>query len=691
MLETPNYVEIVSTELNLKQFQTSTVLELVAEWATVPFISRYRKEVTWNLDENDIRAIIELKNKQENLYNAKVTAIKWIEELGKMTPELMDNLVNAKTLKEVEELYKPYKSKKKTKAMIALEKWFWVVAESIKQNQIIIPEELLKDYPREEIIDWAIEIVWAEVNANSNLRHTLIETLNEAWVILSNKKWEKALEKLNEKDRDQISKFDIYAEFAIKINLVKPYQILALNRWENLWILTVKIEKDEMIFDYLESEYAKILWLSSFIIELKEAFKRWYENLFSSVENELRSELNEIGEDDSIKVFQTNLEALLMTKPEKVNSMLSVDPGFRVGCKICVLDNLWNPVWFDKIYLHDLEWAKKKLNEVIKKYKIEVVVIGNGTWSKEVSALISEVFGWDIYIVNESGASVYSVSKVAEEEFPKLDSLDRWTISIGRRFIDPLSELVKIPVWSIWVGMYQHDMPEKKLEQKLWYVVESAVNEVWVNVNTISIYVLNHISWIDKRQAKKIYDKRPYKSRVEIKKVLSDKAYEQAIWFLRVPESKEELDNTDIHPDQYALARYIINNPPNPLNKGNLKVDDQMKKLYPDVTSDTISFILSSYNNLWKEKRTNSTHTKARNTTVEIAEWDVIEWVIRNVVAFWAFVDIGTKNDWLVHISQLSDTFVKNPMDVVKVWDRVKVRVTKIDEKWKIQLSMKDF
>jgi len=221
------------------------------------------------------------------------------------------------------------------------------------------------------------------------------------------------------------------------------------------------------------------------------------------------------------------------------------------------------------------------------------------------------------------------------------------------------------------------------LEQKLGYVVESAVNEVWVNVNTTSVYVLSHISWIDKRQAKKIYDKRPYKSRVEIKKVLSDKAFEQAIGFLRVPESKEELDNTDIHPEQYALARYIIWN-------SKIKVDDEMKKLYPEVTSDTISFILSSYNNLWKEKRINSTHTKARNTAVEIVEWDVVEWIIRNVVAFWAFVDIGTKNDWLVHISQLSDTFVKNPMDIVKVGDRVKVRVTKIDEKWKIQLSMRE-
>jgi len=727
MLQEPNYIEFTAKELNLKSFQTASVLELVAEWATVPFIARYRKERTWNLDENEIRSIIEIKNKQENLYNAKVTAINWIEELGKMTPELMENIVNAKTLKEVEELYKPYKSKKKTKAMIALEKGFWVVAEILKLNKIEIPDELLKDYSKEEIIDGAIEIVWAEVNANSTLRHSLIENLNHDWVISSKIKWEKALEKLNEKDKEQISKFEIYKDFQVNISQIKPYQILALNRWEKLWILTVKIEKDDEIYESLEDLYASILngqdnlmdprvkheddnidtssgwqyrsqeWQKgqnppsplyqggriSWIPELKEAFKRWYENLFASVENEIRWDKSEIWEDDSIKVFQTNLEALLLTKPEKVNSLLSIDPGFRVGCKLCVLNELWNPVYFDKIYLHNLEDAKKKLSDVIKKYKIEVVVIGNWTWSKETSTLISEVFDKDIFIVNESGASVYSVSKVAEEEFPKLDSLDRWTISIGRRFIDPLSELVKIPVWSIWVGMYQHDMPEKKLEQKLGYVVESAVNEVWINVNTASVYVLNHISWIDKRQAKKIYEKRPYRSRVEIKKVLSDKAYEQAIWFLRVPESKEELDNTDIHPEQYDLARYIIGN-----NK--IKVDDEMKKLYPDVTSETIRFILSSYNNLWKEKRVNSTHSKAKNSAVEILVWDVIEWVIRNVVAFWAFVDIGTKNDWLVHISHLSNSYVTNPMDVVKVWDRVKVRVLNIDDKWKIQLSMKE-
>ncbi len=683
MLETPNYTFLIAKELWIKEFQTSTVLELVAEWSTVPFIARYRKERTWNLDENDIRKIIELKTKAENLYNAKVTAINGINELGKMTDELMKNIVNAQTLKEVEELYKPYKSKKKTKAMIALEKGFWIVAEKLKQNEIIIPDELLKDYPRDEIIDGAIEIIWAEVNENWNLRHKLINELKSNWFIASNKKSDKMLAKLNEKDKEQISKFDIYAEFSTKINQIKPYQILALNRWENLAILTVKIEKDEDIFNTIESDFAYILWLNEFIEELKEAFKRWYENLFSSVENELRSELNEVWEDDSIKTFQTNLQALLMTKPENANSILSIDPWFRVGCKLCVLDNLWNPIFFSKIYLHEAENAKKIVESIISKYKIDVVVVWNGTWSKEVSILVWELFNKDIYIVNESWASVYSVSKVAEEEFPNLDSLDRWTVSIGRRYIDPLSELVKIPVWSIGVGMYQHDMPEKKLEEKLWYVVENSVNEVGINVNIASIYVLNHISWIDKRQAKKIYENRPYKSRKDIKKILSDKAYQQAIWFLRVPESSEKFDNTDIHPEQYALAKYTIEN-------WKTSLDTKMKELYPDVTIDTINFIWNSYNNLWKEKRTNSTHTKWTNSSNEIQVWDIIEWVIRNVVAFWAFVDIGTKNDWLVHISHLSNTFVKNPMDIVKVWDKVKVKVLNIDEKWKTQLSMKE-
>lgn len=715
MLAEPNYQELISKSLELKIFQVKNVLDLVKEWATVPFIARYRKEFTWNLDENDIRNIIELQKKEENLYNGKVTAINWITETWLMTDELMQNIINAKTLKEVEEIYKPFKSKKKTKAMIAIEKWFQIVADMIKRWEKLAVgndcnrslQELLEKYSLQEIIEGSIDIIWAEISANSELRHYLIEQLNQYWVISSKKKWEKMLEKLNEKDKEQIPKFEIYFEFEARISRIKPYQILALNRWENLWILLVKIEKDEIIFDKLRSKYSYILTspqpspyqgegafppLSKgrlggvFSPELEEAFKIWYEALFSSVENEIRSDLSEIAEDDSIKVFQTNLKALLLTKPSYGSKILAVDPGYKAWCKLAVLDELWNPLEFQKMYLHALDQAKFLLKEMIKKFDIKLIVIWNWTATDEAQKLVLEIFDGGVFVVNESWASVYSVSKLWEEEFPKLDSLDRWTISIWRRFIDPLSELVKVPVWSIGVWMYQHDIPEKKLEEKLSYVVEDSVNEVWINVNTASIYLLNHISWIDKRQAKKIYENRPYKSRSELKKVLSEKSYEQAIWFLRVPESKEKLDNTDIHPDQYKLAYYII-------ESWNKKVDEEMKKLYPSVNETTIDFIVTSYNNLWVEKRVNSSHSKAEKekSVSDIKVWDVVFWVVRNVVAFGAFVDIGLKNDWLVHISQMVNRFISDPNEIVKVGDKIKVKITWIDDKTgKVQLSMKE-
>ncbi len=714
VLAEPNYVEVVSSELWFKSFQVEVVLDLTAEWSTVPFIARYRKERTGNLDEEQIRAIIELRDKTEKIYKAKQTAINWIMELWKMTPELFDNILKAKTLKEVEEIYKPYKSKKKTKAMIAIEKWFQFVADIIKKNidltntlsEVEWWQELLNQYPIEEILEGSVHIISAEVSANSDLRADLMETLQKYWTIVSKKKPEKALEKLNEKDRGQISKFDIYSDFSLKISWLKPYQILALNRWENIWILWIKIEKTDMTLEWIKKHYSRILsnlstpkWLDSkkiykvylpFISLLEQAFLDWYEALFTSVENELRWILSEVWEDDAIETFKQNLANLLMTKPEYGKKILAVDPWYRAGCKMVILDDLWNPVKFDKIYLHQENDAKSKLKSIFESENIDVVVVWNGTWVNETIAIIQSLTDTEIYIVNESGASVYSASETAQEEFPDLDSLDRGTVSIGRRFIDPLSELVKVPVWSIWVGMYQHDVAEKKLEEKLWNVVEDTVNEIWINVNTASSYVLSYISGIDKRAAKKIYNNRPYKSREHLKKQLSDKVYEQAAWFLRVPESKDILDNTDIHPEQYELARYITSK--------SIWVKDfdsnksELIKIYPDVNVSTIEFIINSINNSWQEKRVNSTHKKAWKSweKADVKVWDTLEWVIRNVVAFWAFVDIGMKNDWLVHVSQISDSFVKDPKEVVEVWQTVKVKVTAIDDKTgKIQLTMK--
>ena len=680
-MQEPNYIDIVSSELGFKPFQVEVVLDLVKEWSTVPFIARYRKERTGNLDEDHIRDIIELKTKQENLYKAKVTAINGIEEMWKMTPELMENIVNAKTLKEVEEIYKPYKSKKKTKAMIAIEKWFQVVADSIKKNgNIEIPEALLKDYKEEEILEWSAHIITAEVSANTNLRETLREYLWEKGVVKSKLKTQASLDKLNEKDKGQIRKFDLYKEFEWSISRLKPYQILALNRWENLWILNVKLEKNDECTQEVRKEYASILQIfSEFIPLLEQAFKDWYDALFKSVETECRGEMNEEGEDDAITSFQKNLAALLLTKPEYGKQILAIDPWYKAGCKMAVLDNLWTPILFDKIFLHWVDSAKVKLKDIITKQKIEVIVVGNGTWVDETVALLQDITDREIYIVNESWASVYSASKIAKEEFPELDSLDKGTVSIGRRYIDPLSELVKVPVESIGVGMYQHDMPVKKLEEKLWFVVEDVVNEVGINVNTASSYVLNHISGIDKRGAKKIFNHRPYKSRAALKKVLSDKAYEQAAWFLRVPESSEPLDNTDIHPEQYELAKYIVENGIQKSDFSSHK--DTLISIYPDVNITTIDFILDAYGNIWKDPRVNSTHKKA-SKKVDIdsmKEGDILEWVVRNVVAFWAFVDIGLKNDGLVHISQLANEFVKDPTDFVEVGQKVQVKLTGID------------
>lgn len=688
----PNYIIDVSSELEFREFQTQVVLDLIAEWATVPFIARYRKEKTWNLDEDQIRLIVSTKDKLEKIFKAKQTAINGIVEAWLMTDELFENIKNAKTLKEVEEIYKPYKSKKKTKAMIAIEKWFQVVADEIKKNkEFIIPQNLLNEYPKEEIIEGAIHIIGAEVSANTNLRADLIETLNKFWEISSKIKTEKWLEKLNDKDKAQIPKFDIYKDFTLRISYLKPYQTLALNRWENLWILNVKIEKTQKTYEWILFHYARLLKIRApFIQDLEEWFKLWYEALFESVENEIRGDLFEIASDDAIETFKKNLSSLLLTKPEYWKKILAIDPGFAAWCKMAILDEFGNPENFDKIYLHKKQEALALLKLIISKYNPQVIVVWNWTWVNETIEVLKQVTQIEIYIVNESWASVYSASKIAAEEFPDLDSLDKWTISIWRRFIDPLSELVKVPVWSIWVGMYQHDMPEKKLEEKLTHTVEDTVNIIWINVNTASSYVLNYISWIDKRAAKKIFNNRPYSSRVDLKKQLSDKVYEQAIWFLRIPESPEKLDNTDIHPEQYALAKYIIENNIKPTDFEKYKED--ILNLYPDANSDTIEFILKSYSEIGLEKRINSTHKKVwENSNKEIKVWDIVDWVVRNVLAFWAFVDIWTKNDWLVHISQITNRFIKDPKEVLEVGQSVKVKVTSIDEQTKkIQLTMKD-
>jgi len=697
MLLEPDYPKEISAALSLKPFQVEVILAMTEEGDTIPFMARYRKERTGNLDEEDIREILEQKAKRESLYKAKQTAINGIEEQAKMTPDLLAKIIACQTLKEVEAIYQPYKLKKKTKAMIAIEKGFQPVADKIKQgaDEAMVKSEftaLLKDFSLEEILDGAQSIISAEIASEPKLRSFLkAQTLSDS-VVIATKKSEKMLEKLKEKDAQQISKFELYKDFKQSFKALKPYQILALNRGEQLGILNVKIDKTESMETFTQQKYFRDIGYKGAGTDLlTAAFKDGFSVLFKSLENEIRTDLAETAEDDAIASFRSNLEALLMTKPDYGKIILALDPGFRAGCKAAVLDALGTPIYFDKIFLHQPESAKKTLEQLLTAYAPEVIVLGNGSGADETLDLIQSVTKTQVYIVNESGASVYSASKIAQEEFPDLDSLDRGTISIGRRYIDPLSELVKVPVEAIGVGMYQHDMPVKKLEERLGYTVEDVVNRVGINVNSASTYVLSHIAGIDKRAAKKIYSNRPYASRAALRKVLSDKVYEQSTGFLRVPESKEELDNTDIHPDQYALAKYYLAHK----NEGSVEAvfnahKEAMQKLYPEVTSLTLEFIAEAYDKIGKDERVHSSHRKAEEKidASTIVEGCVVSGVVRNVVAFGAFVDIGLKNDGLLHVSQIANKFISNPAEELEVGQRVKVKVMSM-ENGKIQLSMK--
>lgn len=687
IMQEPNYTEIISKELNLKPFQVEKTLNLLEEQNTVPFIARYRKEVTGNLDENQIRKIQEIRQKEENIFKAKQSALKNIEEQGKLVPQLKENIVNAKTLKEVEDLYAPFKKKKKTKAMIAIEKGFQPVAIQIKEQKVIsIPKDLLDKYSEEDIIEGAKDIISQEIADDAKNRDALRYYFKKYGEIIS--KYKTKLDELPNKIQNQTHKFEIYNDFRQEVYRLKSYQTLALNRGENLKILNIKLEKDTLPQEELEEKYIKTSVNAEI---LKECVKEGFKKLFSSIETEIRNMLTEKAEEDAIETFQQNLKQLLMTKPQYGKTVLAIDPGFRTGCKIAVIDKNNNPVEFSKIYVDKKELAISKLKSLISKHSPNVIVIGNGTASNETVELINKNFDIEHVVINESGASVYSASEAGNEEFPDLDATDRGTVSIGRRYIDPLSELVKIPPHNIGVGMYQHDINQKELGQKLSYVVEDVVNMVGININTASVYILSYISGLSKKSAKKIFDNRSYKSRKELSRVLTKKTFEQAAGFLRVPESLEKFDNTSIHPEQYTLAEYVI--------KMNIKTEDfgkekeKLIKLYPNATAQTISDIQIAYENLGKDPRVYEANMKLDKTLniEDLKEGDIVDGIVRNITQFGAFVDIGLKNDGLIHISQLADKFVKNPADIVEIGEQLKVKVIGIDqEKGKVQLSLKD-
>lgn len=687
LLDPPVYITEISQTLELAPYQVEAVLVLTDEWSTVPFIARYRQERTGWLDEKQIRAIIEERTTLENLYRARLTALTGIDEQGKLTPEIRANIIHARTQKEVEDIYAPYRLKRKTKAMIAIEKGYQVVADMIRLGRAYeIPSILLETATREEIIEWAISIVAAEIAQDAEIRDTERRYFLQRGLMSSHHRSERMLAKLNDKVRSEIKKFDLYKDSSLSIARIKPYQMLALNRWGSLGILTVGLDRDEDSLDLIRRRFGTRITLP----ELETAIKDGYEALHGSLENEIRATLTSIAEDASIEVFQSNLTSLLMTRPEYGRVIIGIDPGYRTGSKIVILDTLGNPVTFSKVYLDRADEAKKIIKTLMDTHHPEVIVVGNGTASDETVALLQSVVTVPIFIVNESGASVYSASDLASEEFPDLDATDRGTISIARRYIDPLSELVKVPVGSIGVGMYQHDITAKRLEEKLGYTVEDVVNQVGINVNTASVSVLQYISGLDKRSAKKIYNHRPYASRSALSRVLSAKGYEQAAGFLRVPESECPYDDTNIHPEQYALADRIISE--GIMSSDYDRYEDELRGLYSDVTRETIAQIRSAYEARGRDPRIYSGHTEARvkKETDTVKEWDILMGIVRNVVAFGAFVDVGLKHDGLIHVSEIADTYVKNPLDYLQVGQKVSVRITRIDpESGKIQLSRK--
>ena len=687
LINVPNYILEISKSLSLTADVVSNILKLTVEGATVPFIARYRKEMTGNLDEDVIRSILDLNSSLEKLFSAKKSALNSISEQEKLTPALSKLIISCSNLTEVADIYEPYKRKKKTKADIAIEKGFAQIADEImSQSDVVIDADMLVAYSEEEILSGACDIVSQVIVDEINYKKYVRHYFSSYGVIESDFVKQDKIDALIEKSKSQVHKFEIYDGFMGDVHKLKEYQVLALNRGEDLGLLKVKLAGDDDCFEGLCNE---IITLPNNIEPLKSCVKSAYKKLFTSIEKEIRKDLTGTAHIKAIDTFQSNLYKLLMTKPQYGKNVLAIDPAFRTGCKICVLDKLGLPSGFDKVYLHRENDMISKIKSIISSKSIDIVVIGNGTGSNETFDLLSSnCEGMPFVIVNESVASVYSASPTAKSEFPNLDLTDRGTISIGRRFIDPLSELVKIPVESIGVGMYQHDVSTKLLKEKLEITISDVVNEVGIQVNTASPFVLKFISGLTTKSAQKIADNSPYKTRKSLKKVLSAKAYEQAVGFLRVESSNEELDNTSIHPEQYEVAKYIFSNNITSFNSNEIK----LKEIYSGIDIHTFNFIVESYKLKGCDLRKFDAALKIKKTITfdDVKLDDVLDGVVRNIMQFGAFVDIGLKNDGLVHISELANKFVSDPNEIVSVGQAVRVKVLSMDkEKGKINLSLK--
>ncbi len=698
-------------DLNIKEKGIIAVLKLLEEGNTIPFIARYRKEATGALDEEQIRKINEVYEYQVNLLKRKEDVIRLIDEKGLMTDELKEKILNASKLVEVEDLYRPYKEKKKTKATDAINNGLEPLAKimlSFPQTGNI--DSLVQKYisdkvkTKEEAIEGAKYIIAEYISDNASYRKWIrTNTFLNGTIVSKIKKNAEDLEKT----------YEMYYDYKEAVKEIKPHNVLALNRGESEKVLAVDIEIDEKkIIEYLEN---KIIKKDSYTVAyIKEAILDSYKRLIKpSIEREIRSDLTEKSCVVAIDNFSKNLEKLLLQPPMKDKMVLGLDPAYRTGCKLAVVDPTGQKLKIEKIYPHEpvnkYEEAKKITIDLINKYNIDIIAIGNGTASRESEAFIADVIKSvdrkvEYIIVSEAGASVYSASKLAIEEFPDLHVEERSAISIARRLQDPLSELVKIEPQSIGVGLYQHDVPNKQLTESLDFVVSCAVNSVGVNVNTASPFLFKYVSGINKKSVDKIIEYRNKKgkilSREELKKILTDKTYEQSIGFLRILDGKNILDQTSIHPESYDLTLKL-------LNKLNLKLEEigtdkfkdvlekvDINSLADELNSDfyTVEDIVKSLIKPNRDPRDMMPKPILRSDILHIEDLSVgmkLQGTVRNVAPFGVFIDIGLKNDALAHISRLSNKYVKDPMEVVQVGDIVDCYVYEIfNDKKKVSLSL---
>ncbi|MGY0165621.1 Tex family protein [Lactococcus petauri] len=694
--------------LNIKSSQVQKVLELTAEGNTVPFIARYRKEVTGSLDEVEIKKIIDENDSLTKLKDRKTAVLSKIEEQGKLTDALKAQIAAAEKLSEVEDLYLPYKEKRRTKATVAKENGLFPLAQLIVKNTPSLEAEAEK-YTNEtfatvaKALQGAMDILAEAISEDAKLRSWLLSEVKQNSLLES---------RLKEQSLDEKKVFQIYYEFAEKVSELPNHRVLALNRGEKMGVLSVKFEHNEdKILRFFENRFAarnnKYMSLA-----IKEAVKK---KLLPAMERAVRGELTEKAEDAAIEVFGENLKNLLLVAPLKGRTVMGFDPAYRTGAKLAIVDATGKLLTTTVIYpvkpanASQIAQAKKDLAALISKYKVDMIAIGNGTASRESEAFVAEVLKEnslsDVFyvIVSESGASVYSASELAREEFPDLTVEKRSAISIARRLQDPLAELVKIEPKAIGVGQYQHDVAEKKLTENLDFVVETVVNQVGVNVNTASPALLSHVAGFNKTLANNVVKFREengaLKSRAQLKKVprLGAKAFEQAAGFLRIPEAKNFLDNTGVHPESYQVVEKLLetldiadldSNSAAILKKVN--ISEMSEKL--GVGRETLTDIIADLTKPGRDLRDNFDAPILRQDVLSASDLRVgqkLEGAVRNVVDFGAFVDIGIKNDGLIHVSDLSKNFVKNPHEVVAVGQIVTVWVKSIDqERGKINLTL---